>query len=70
MAQCAPTLKRLSMELGGDAPFIVFEDADVDAAVRGGNSSFGWDWDTGVAASVSRACLTPPSREPRVPLPS
>ena len=33
MAQCAPTLKRLSMELGGDAPFIVFEDADIDAAV-------------------------------------
>ncbi|MEQ8836014.1 MAG: NAD-dependent succinate-semialdehyde dehydrogenase [Lacipirellulaceae bacterium] len=35
MEQCAPTLKRLSMELGGNAPFIVFEDADLDAAVQG-----------------------------------
>ena len=33
--QCAPTLKKLSMELGGNAPFIVFEDADIDAAVAG-----------------------------------
>lgn len=39
MGQCAPTLKRLSMELGGDAPFIVFEDADIDAAVRSSWSS-------------------------------
>ncbi|QAU33761.1 NAD-dependent succinate-semialdehyde dehydrogenase [Janthinobacterium sp. 17J80-10] len=35
MAQCAPTVKRLSLELGGNAPFIVFDDADVDAAVNG-----------------------------------
>ncbi|MGE5451228.1 MAG: NAD-dependent succinate-semialdehyde dehydrogenase [Acidobacteriota bacterium] len=35
MAQCAGTMKRLSLELGGNAPFIVFEDADIDAAVRG-----------------------------------
>jgi succinate-semialdehyde dehydrogenase/glutarate-semialdehyde dehydrogenase len=35
MAQCAPTVKRLSLELGGNAPFIVFEDADLDAAVEG-----------------------------------
>ena len=35
MAQCAPTVKKLSMELGGNAPFIVFDDADLDAAVTG-----------------------------------
>lgn len=34
-AQCAPTLKRLSMELGGAAPLLVFEDADLDLAVEG-----------------------------------
>lgn len=35
MAQCATTVKKVSMELGGNAPFIVFNDADVDAAVAG-----------------------------------
>ncbi|MBL8366312.1 MAG: NAD-dependent succinate-semialdehyde dehydrogenase [Candidatus Accumulibacter sp.] len=35
MAQSAPTIKKLSLELGGNAPFIVFDDADVDAAVEG-----------------------------------
>jgi succinate-semialdehyde dehydrogenase/glutarate-semialdehyde dehydrogenase len=35
MAQCASTVKNLSMELGGNAPFIVFDDADLDAAVEG-----------------------------------
>ena len=39
MAQCAPTLKKLSLELGGNAPFIVFDDADVDAAVEGALAS-------------------------------
>lgn len=34
-AQCAPTIKKLSLELGGNAPFIVFDDADLDAAVEG-----------------------------------
>jgi succinate-semialdehyde dehydrogenase / glutarate-semialdehyde dehydrogenase len=35
MAQSAPTIKKLSLELGGHAPFIVFDDADLDAAVEG-----------------------------------
>jgi succinate-semialdehyde dehydrogenase/glutarate-semialdehyde dehydrogenase len=35
MKQCAGTVKRTSMELGGNAPFIVFDDADVDEAVKG-----------------------------------
>lgn len=35
MADCAGTMKRLSMELGGNAPFIVFDDADINAAVSG-----------------------------------
>jgi succinate-semialdehyde dehydrogenase/glutarate-semialdehyde dehydrogenase len=35
MRQCAPTIKKLSLELGGNAPFIVFDDADVDSAVEG-----------------------------------
>jgi succinate-semialdehyde dehydrogenase/glutarate-semialdehyde dehydrogenase len=37
--QCAPTVKKLSMELGGNAPFIVFDDADLDAAVEGAMAS-------------------------------
>lgn len=39
MEQCAGTLKRLSLELGGNAPFIVFADADMDAAVEGALAS-------------------------------
>lgn len=39
MAQCADDLKRISLELGGNAPFIVFEDADLDAAVEGAIAS-------------------------------
>jgi len=39
MSQCAPTVKKLALELGGHAPFIVFEDADIDAAVAGAVAS-------------------------------
>jgi succinate-semialdehyde dehydrogenase/glutarate-semialdehyde dehydrogenase len=39
LAQCAPTIKKTSMELGGNAPFIVFDDADLDAAVLGAMAS-------------------------------
>ncbi|MDD2542776.1 MAG: NADP-dependent succinate-semialdehyde dehydrogenase [Desulfuromonadaceae bacterium] len=38
-AQCAGTMKKVSMELGGNAPFIVFDDADLDAAVEGAVAS-------------------------------
>lgn len=39
MRDCAGTMKRISMELGGNAPFIVFDDADIDAAVEGAMAS-------------------------------
>ncbi len=39
MAQCAGTLKKISLELGGNAPFIVFDDANLDAAVQGAIAS-------------------------------
>ncbi|MEE8563761.1 MAG: NAD-dependent succinate-semialdehyde dehydrogenase [Alphaproteobacteria bacterium] len=39
MAQCSGTVKKTSMELGGNAPFIVFDDADLDAAVQGAMAS-------------------------------
>jgi len=39
IAQCATTVKKVSMELGGNAPFIVFDDADLDAAVAGAIAS-------------------------------
>lgn len=39
LAQCAPTIKKTSMELGGNAPFIVFADADLDAAAAGALAS-------------------------------
>jgi len=39
MAQCAPTIKKLGLELGGNAPFIVFDDADLDRAVAGAMAS-------------------------------
>jgi succinate-semialdehyde dehydrogenase/glutarate-semialdehyde dehydrogenase len=39
MAQCATTVKKVSLELGGNAPFIVFDDADIDAALEGAMAS-------------------------------
>ena len=39
MEQCAPTVQKISLELGGNAPFIVFDDADLDAAVEGAIAS-------------------------------
>ena len=39
MSQCASTVKKISLELGGNAPFIVFEDADIDEAVKGAMAS-------------------------------
>ena len=39
MAQSAPTVKKMSLELGGNAPFIVFDDADIDSAVEGAMAS-------------------------------
>src|SRR5260221_6660708 len=39
IAQCAATVKKTSMELGGNAPFIVFDDADLDAAIKGAVAS-------------------------------
>lgn len=39
MAQCAPTVKKLALELGGNAPFIVFDDADLESAVEGAIAS-------------------------------
>ena len=39
LAQCAPQIKKVSMELGGNAPFIVFDDADIDRAVTGAMAS-------------------------------
>jgi succinate-semialdehyde dehydrogenase/glutarate-semialdehyde dehydrogenase len=39
MTQCAPTVKKMGLELGGNAPFIVFDDADLDSAVAGAMAS-------------------------------
>lgn len=52
MKQCSSTLKKLSLELGGNAPFIVFDDADIDSAVTGAiNSKFRSSGQTCVCAN-------------------
>jgi succinate-semialdehyde dehydrogenase/glutarate-semialdehyde dehydrogenase len=58
MAQCASTVKKISLELGGNAPFIVFDDADLNAAVEGAIQSQ-YRPDLRVCKSVAR-----PGRRP------
>lgn len=65
MQQCAATVKRTSMELGGNAPFVVFADADLKAAVRGLMTckfrNAGQTW----CAGASKAPLPASSHVPR-----
>ena len=69
MAQCAPTIKKLSLELGGNAPFIVFDDADLDSRGRGrdGVSKYRNAGQTCVCANrllrAGEACMTPSSQK-------
>ena len=51
MAQCAATVKKVSLELGGNAPFIVFDDADLDSAVKGAMS--------GKFRNAGQVCVSP-----------
>jgi succinate-semialdehyde dehydrogenase / glutarate-semialdehyde dehydrogenase len=66
MAQSAPTVKKLSLELGGNAPFIVFDDADIDSAVEGAFASkYRNAGQTCVCSNrcmCRTACTTPSSR--------
>src|SRR5690606_40154226 len=56
MQQSASTIKKISLELGGNAPFIVFDDADLDAAVQGAMASkYRNRSETCVCAKIGRA---------------
>ena len=58
MAQCAQTVKKISLELGGNAPFIVFDDADLDAAVEGAIASITAIPVRHASASTGSTCRT------------
>ena len=58
MAQCAPTVKKVSLELGGNAPFIVFDDADLDAAVEGAMPRSTATWARPASARTASWCRT------------
>ena len=55
MKQAAGTMKKLSLELGGNAPFIVFDDADVDQAVTGTKTPYCYILTSGTLTSKLRA---------------
>ena len=62
MAKCADTIKRVSLELGGNAPLIVFESADIDNAVQGAMvSKFRHTAQVRDTSTVVRLCDKPPS---------
>jgi hypothetical protein len=72
MQQCAGTVKKLSLELGGNAPFIVFDDADIEMAVKGAIASkyrnAGQTASAPTAFWCRTACTTPlPSGWPKPP---
>jgi len=65
IAQTAPTIKKLSMELGGNAPFIVFDDADLDAAVQGALASKYRNTGRPVCARIVCSCRTASTKPSR-----
>jgi len=56
MRQCASTVKKVSLELGGNAPFIVFDDADLDAAADGAMLSNTATWDRPASVRTASSC--------------